>query len=267
MATNTFTGTDGDYANTANWSLAAVPVATNDVVIKSGDITTGLSQGTVAINSFTVSSGYAGKIGTDAGGLQINTPAFDFSAANQVCYIEFVTTATTGEVYNTVSGTNTTQGLYLSGASMTRLDVYKGYVSLSAACGEVNVHYIDSKESDANVVLEAGYTVAVANQQGGKCEALGTVTTGNIYAGSFTTSGSATVTTLNNYGGKVISSGSGTVVTMNADGGEIDMLKGLATRTVTTLSVSSKAKVKYNPNIVTVTNAVASDGGILISSV
>ena len=66
MATNNWidANNDGDPSNTANWSLGALPVATNDVIIDRGfnpilgyDATTAWGVG---LNSLTVTSGFQG---------------------------------------------------------------------------------------------------------------------------------------------------------------------------------------------------------------
>ncbi len=68
MATNTWTdgGNDGNWTNTANWSLGAAPVNTNDIVINVGDrdITTNISATGITPNSLTVTPGFKYSIGT-----------------------------------------------------------------------------------------------------------------------------------------------------------------------------------------------------------
>ncbi len=148
MATNSWTGgaNDGNWSTPGNWSLGAIPVDTNDVIISAGamDITTMPSvippTGTLA--SFTVGPGFKGSIGGSSGG-SANISATVVSVSMGGAAIFFGTgTRTTVNIDGTgrgaafiTAGTNTTINVGL-GASLD-IGGTAVYTTLNSA-GRVN---------------------------------------------------------------------------------------------------------------------------------
>jgi len=70
------------------------------------------------------------------------------------------------------------------------------------------------------------------------------------------TSGSGAIATLNVSGGTTTSNSSGTITAANVTGGFLDLTKSAESRTITTLKLDAPGKVKFDPNIVTLTNQI-----------
>jgi len=68
------------------------------------------------------------------------------------------------------------------------------------------------------------------------------------------------VTTINARGGTITSNSTGTITTLNInETATVDFTKSAAARTVTTLKLNPDGTLKYDPNVVTLTNKVQSD--------
>ena len=89
MGKNVFLNVDGNWTNTANWSLGAAPVTGDDVYILNGtqDIVTNLSQTAVILASLNIGMGFTGTIGTVSGNthtpLAIQTAIANFGIPRQ----------------------------------------------------------------------------------------------------------------------------------------------------------------------------------------
>ena len=140
------------------------------------------------------------------------------------------------------------------------LSVLKGSVSVAADAGEtsqlatLNVSFVDGIETDADVVVGSGVTLATLNKTGGSVDLQCAATTITNRDGHLRTSGSGAVTTLNMYDGSADLNSTGTLTTLNGYGGSVDTTESLAARTVTTLNIYAGFDFKYDPSVVTVTN-------------
>jgi hypothetical protein len=278
---------DADCA--ANWSLGAVPVATNDVYFENTDVDVLYGLGAfaaVAFNSLNVAQSFTGKIGSAdvaasgyfrclASTCEIGYHyGYGTPAGSGRLKIDLGTTACAVTIHNS-SGSPTESSrpavrlLAVNAGSV--LHVRKGLVGLAcetpaevSTVSAVNVSYVASQETDADVLLGAGVTITSLTKTGGKAVLQSAATAVVNRAGSLTTAGAGAITTLTVEGGTVTSNSTGTITTCNADGGTIDFTKSTSARTVTTLAArnGSTATVKYDPAVLTVTNKLAPAGPI-----
>ena len=77
--------------------------------------------------------------------------------------------------------------------------------------------------------------------------------------GDLTTYGTGAITTMTVWGGEVVPNSTGTITTLNVKGGKVDFTKSPAARTVTTVKLEKGGSLKYDPDIITITNKVDSD--------
>lgn len=245
-----------DYATEANWVEGSVPVANDDVRITgSQSITYGLDQGSVELDDFIVEN-YTGEIGSAGAKLQIDmadADRFEFDSTGQA-YINVGSAAITAVVQRTKSQSGRQAGLHLTGTAIATLRVEGGSVLLDGSTVTTVV-----VESGAKAVIPGGNTVTTVNTGGSGSVLEVAATTVNVVGGTLETNGSGAITTLNVDDGTVTANSTGTITTLNADGGTTDFTKQSIARTVTTVNARG-GKVKYDPNVLTITNAIAGPG-------
>ena len=126
-------GSSSVWTLAANWSPAAVPVASDDVYITGGSVDiASVDQNTIALGRLVVGAGYSGNIGS-GGALQIDATSLDYSGQG--------TTANFKGTYTTVTVQDTSASataLNIAGASDTIATVRilggKGTITLGATC-------------------------------------------------------------------------------------------------------------------------------------
>jgi hypothetical protein len=281
-----------DAGIAANWSLGAIPVATNEMYLENCavDLLYGLDFSAVGLNSFNVAQTFTGKIGqaavAGAGYLKINTPLADIgyhfaggtpSGSGRVKLDFGSATAAAITVHNSASSpaeTNRPVVRLLAANAATVLNVRKGKVGIAcesptetSTLSAINESYVASVASDAELTIGAGVTLTTLTKTGGKATLLCAATNVINRAGDLLTSGTGAITTLTVEGGTVTSNATGTITTLNADGGQIDFTKSTSARTLTTLAArkGSTAVVSYDPAVLTVTNKLAPAGAVAIS--
>jgi len=288
MATKIWVGTDstneGDWATAANWSPSGVPANADDVYLEnsSQDVTEGFDQSAVALTSLHIALSYTGKIGDDDEYLQIGATTVNIGSHNGPgspsgsgrIKLDLGTTAATVVIYN--SGTSYDSGYpairILCNNAATTLEVRKGTVGVAYETGETSTllkiteGYVSSVAGDADVFIGSGVTLTTLEKAGGDCVLGCAATTVNHSAGNLTTTGSGAITTLNNDGGTVISNSTGTIALLDTDGGLVDFTKSAAARTVTTCKLDAGGKLKYDPDVVTMTNKVQSDNPVTLTA-
>jgi hypothetical protein len=223
MATNTWQDIDGNWNNTANWSLAAVPVNGDDVIISSGsqDIDTNLDQSAVTLNSLRIGPSFSGKIGATGGSLLINGTDMDFESNATETWIDG--TWSGNIVVN--GGVSDVNMLQLDG-DIDTLRVLGGTGTVTVAANAVldNIEVIGRSARSVKVNILANVTsiddVEVATGEVDIASAIaGTVT---ARGGELTLSG-GTVNAINvEPGGTVIYTSSGQLTTLVAWGGTFD---------------------------------------------
>ncbi|MGA1979454.1 MAG: hypothetical protein ABSG99_02660 [Sedimentisphaerales bacterium] len=278
-------GHEGAWDYAANWLPSGMPVATDNVYLEnsSQSVLTGLNQSAVVLGSLNIAQSFTGSIGTASAYLQIGATLANIgyhfgpgeAAGSGLIKLDLGTTASTIIVFNAGISADTTRPAirlkYVNAA--TTLEVRRGEVGVAIETGEVStgagitLGYVDNVESDANVYIGAGVTLATLTKKGGFCLLQCGATTINNYAGELITEGSGAITTINAYGGNIISNSTGTIGTCNISSkGTVDFTKSQQARTVTTFKIDDDAAVKFDPNIVTFTNKVISNRPVTLQA-
>lgn len=286
MADNLWIATTSVYSTTGNWSLAAVPVSTNNVYL-SGiysvfDMASGLAQSAVTLASFNMDMSYTGLIGTARSGgtatTYLNTGATTFNigtpspsgTGNGSRRIN-ITAANASAVIN-VLGTGSSAND--TGALPCLLICTTATVNASGGSTGVAI-YPGETSSITTLNMTTGATVPTVLLGSGV-----TLTTGNIYAGTLTNNSAAASTViLRNtailrHGGTggytaltvgagttTYYNGTGTITALNINGaGTIDFSGGTGAVTVTNATLMAGAKIIDPLKRCTFTNAIALSG-------
>lgn len=281
MATNRWVSTgSGDYGSAANWSLAAVPVDTDDVVFDNTsvyDVTGSLNQSAMsgAYASFTVKQGYTGKIGDATNYLRIKSATAEIgrdieglrSPGSPRLNLDFGSTTACAIVVMNTAMLAADYG-YMpcrikAAHSSTTLRMRRGKVSIAALAGETStIDDIDLGEPGATtencvLVLGAGVTMDDLNLHYGKMVTASAIDAANVRGGLLVTEGAATIAALAVTGsGRVISNSTGTITAATLDkGGSLDTREANGTRTISTLTISGPCTFAQHPRVTVTTFA------------
>lgn len=274
-----------DWNDATNWSTGSVPVDSDDVIVENSNVAIlyGLAQTGVSLASFTVKPTFTGTIGLP----RTNT-------AGYVEYLEtYLTLADVGDVVTTiynidasgsgrikidnidaqcelnVYGTGTRAEddvpvlLFVGTHASNILNLNKGDVGVGFFGGEAatlattRVGYRNARSSDSKLVIGIGCNTTTLVQHGGEVEALSTLTTVTVTAGTLTVGDDAAVTTLNLDGGTCYYESDGNLTQLNVAGGAvIDFRRDARDRTVAATNVYAGGIV-YDPmETVTWTNGL-----------
>lgn len=289
MAKNIWIGTDtaGDWDVAANWSLAAVPGAGDDVYLEHStqSVTTGFNPATPATYaSLNIAQSYTGQIGDSTNYLQVESsivrigyndgPGSPQGSTLIKLDLGTVTTAITVEDTKASSDSRPTVRLKAVHASST-LTVRRGSVGVAFDTGEastlasIGTTYVINRATDAKVYIGAGVTCPLINQDGGEITDASDIatTTITVDAGTLKTVGSGAITTINHRGGTGTYNGTGTITTLTISGGFADFTKSLAARTVTNLTIDAGGRLAYDTTILTLTNGVVSTKPVTLSAI
>lgn len=261
-----------DVANTANWSLGAVPAVTDAVVIDGTDsgllwnLDTFNAAGILA--SFTVKASFTGTIGLpeitadgyreylprylkfadgvtavslgDGEGTGSSRLLLDFDA-----YTPTVSVVATGVRVDTALPPLIMTGL----AAGAVVNVAGGELGVAAETGQTaTVTTLRVAEADTKVLLGSGATVVTIDQDDGSLEVYGAVTTLGITGGQY-------------------AQHAGTLTTATADGGTVILRQGGTVTTATFRGQSSTnpptCDLSYDPRPITFTNHSFTGGAVL----
>lgn len=282
----TATAADGPnfYDNADNWSLAAVPIATNDVFVDDSSISIlyGMGQSAIALLSFTVSRNYTGQIGLpkqNAGGGYVEYRA-DYLAIDATTItlgrgegsgsgqikIDSGSTQTAITVESTGSPPFGLEAFLWKGTHASNtLEVHEGTVGVAVFGGEVATILTllntagEVRCSDLVTLDGAG---AVVTNQSGSMELHSNVVTLTNSSGTILFGGSATIATLNFDGGTIDYQSSGTITQANIGGtlrgATLDFSSDNSSRTIT-----NAVSLRLNGRIVDPLQTVTYSGGIL----
>lgn len=255
----------------ANWSGAAVPANTDDVVFEHSSVDC-LYQldalAAITADSITIKSTYTGTIGlprTNANGYAEYRPRYLQLGANTIAIgdgsgagssriqLNASNTAPTISVYGMGQGTELgiPPLLIVDAAANTVLNVNKGTVGVALNAGEtatittLNIGALNNIGGDSNVVCGSGTTLGTITKLGGSLTVESNFTTLTQYAGTATVLGSATATTITVYDGTLEDRSSGTFTTVSMHG-TYDKRKSMAAKTVTNMNMYKGAKL-YDP--------------------
>lgn len=234
----TATAADGPnfYNNADNWSLAAIPIATNDVFVDDSSVSIlhGLGQSGVALASFTVSRNYTGTIGLpkqNVGGyveyradyLAIDATTItigrgDGDGSSQI-KIDTGSTQTAITVESTGSPPSGLEAFLWKGTHANNtIENHDGTVGVAVFGGEVATIVI-LRNTVGTVRCSADTTLTTVTNESGNVELhsniQGTLTNAS---GTILVGGSATADTLSLEGGTINWQSSGTITTANIGG-------------------------------------------------
>jgi hypothetical protein len=150
----------------------------------------------------------------------------------------------------------------------TKLHILLGAVGVANNAGET------ATLAEINVLGGAcyigdGVTLTTLLNRVGSTLLRSACTTLTLDSGAVRTEGIGAITTVNINGGSAVLNASGTITNLNAIDGQADMSQSSVSRTVTTAKIGSGGSVKYDPNVVTMTNKVQpynSSGNITLSA-
>lgn len=289
MATKIWLGNDsgneGDWSVAANFSPSGVPANSDDVYLEnsSQDVSAGLDQSAVALDSLHIAQSYTGNIGDDDAYLQIGAGVVNIGrhygpgspAGSGRIKLDLGSTAAAVVTYNSGSPADSNKPAIrlLADNAATTIEVRKGSVGIACETGEtttvgtITESYISRQASDADVFIGSGVTLTTLNKTGGDGVLECAATTVTNEGGNLITDGSGAIATLNAEGGEVISNSTGTITTCNiATAGTADFLKSAAARTVTTMKLEAGGTLKYDPDVLTITNKVDSDNPVTLTA-
>jgi len=290
-----------DWNTAANWSLGAVPVATNDVILENltgVDILYGLCQQAVELASFKKDQSFTGKIAQAVYPRRLNSPTAEINYHDGTAMsgwstrenYSFETTACTVNIYGS-SASSVDSGLapvrVKTDTAGSKIHVYKGIVGIggnyegeTATVDTVSSLYTTSVANDVQVYIGSGVTLTTMNQTGGTVVQKCGCTTATILAGTFTKTGAGNITTVNNQGGTASLGGSGTIgtlttgasaisypttagtITTNNVYGLCDLTRSRTARTITTTNLyKASAVLKFDPDVITFTNKPVAASG------
>lgn len=256
MATRTWLGADGNWANTANWSGGAVPVDGDDVVIDSGSvsITTGMNQSGISLKSLNITRGYTGSIGTAGDPLLINVDHASATACRIAMNRGYLYVNGSMTVPFRVDQCSGAGGVVLSGGTLAGTP--------AIVCGEVGTLRVTSGVTVSGdvitcgigLMLEAAVSGSVYMYRGTHAAYanIGTLVLGA--SATLTTKTTAAITTGTLHGqANHVHDSSGTIGTLNALPGSYHKPGGSKDYTITTLNRYAGSNVTTSVTGATVT--------------
>ncbi len=258
-----------DYGVVNNWSLGAIPVDTNDVVVPPGTpaILYGLNQASVAIASFTEMAGHANAIGRidDYGYLyclRIDPDALTLEGSGSLCAIDIGTAAIDVFVNHTGSPSATgRQVVYLKGSAIDEVIGRNGYGSIGRYPGHTATVTGGFELTGGYWTIGAGTTVTGTTLRARSAYAYvyASVPTVTIDANAhYYQEAGAWTTGYVLDGGKVYPNAAGTYATTKVyEGGEVDKSQTFTSVTFTNTEVYGTSNPINDPlEQITFTNAI-----------
>jgi hypothetical protein len=280
-----------DWNDPVNWSLAAVPVSTDDVVIEGArpSILWNLDQNAVLLASLTIRASFTGKIGlhstqltTSADGETLATTGKEYRAialklgatlveiaagSGGRVVLDLDTDASTVRVLSVASSADAGKpGLRLVATNASN------QVHILSAAGGVGIAFepgqtstvsqvtVGSQAGSGAVYLGAGLTLTTLAQSGGAVELRCACTTATVEGGTLITAGVFLLGTLNVRAGQVYpnhsNGGSACVTTATLSGGTVDATRSRQARTWSTVNFSKGASLKADAGVLTITTPV-----------
>ena len=243
MATNRWIGTTNDWNVTGNWSLGAVPVATNDVVFEnnSQSVAATLNQSAIALASLTIKQSYTGTIGVaptataaptylqvDAGTLVIGGHDGDVRpSGSQMLLLDLGSNAQVVRIYDSADQSNDSSKMpirLLGTNSASTLEVFSGKVSIAQEWPTESAQFATIDVADSRSILlstGAGVTLTKLRAAGGRTSVRAAGTTHEYYGGAHQVFGSSAMTTLESFGGELSTFGTFTISSANMNGGSL----------------------------------------------
>lgn len=290
QTTSTASSGPSHWDEPKNWTLGAIPVNGDDVVIQNTNVSIlyGTDQSAVNLASLTIDASYSGNIGlarfNSAGYyeyrntyLKIETPILNIGdgtgAGSSLIKINLMAGASAGATAVRVQQTGSQSDssipalLLLGTHASNTIAIQKGTLGSCLYAGEtstwstVTVGYDQTQQTDANLNLDAGCTLGTINQGGGTVQAQSNLTTLTCRSGTFTMRGTATLGTATVENGTLYYQSSGTITNLTLKTkGVADFRQDLRSRTITNCTMYGQSEF-YDPNKTTTrTNRIALTG-------
>lgn len=263
-----------DVGVAANWSLGAVPVNSDDLIINQRGAGYALLYGLAALAAVTLNAlkqsmaftGATALIGDGDDYLQVSSAAskthtlgYQFGGTSAQAgpprvMLDFGSVATTVNVRNSASSSPSGEEMkqvmrLLFNSSSSVLNLLRGKVGLAAnapgettTIGTINQSYVTSQATDADLVLGPGVTVTTINKTGGVLVS------------------ESLPTTLKHSGGTAeLVAITGTLTTLNLDAGQVETNGAFA---LTAANVKAGTLISNSTGTVTAINMIG-EGGLL----
>jgi len=262
-------GNEGDLGTAANWSPTGLPES-DDVAWfteDSANVTDGFDDlAAITLAELHFMAGWTGRCESDyiqigATKVWIGEHWGTGEPGGSPRLKLYITGATTVEVLRTSTASDDDFEMparFKINHADAVLVVRKGMVGVcvgdpteTGELSEIRVGFDESVESDAEVAVGAGVTLATLTKTGGKCLLNCAATTVTHHAGELRTEGAGAITALTTRGGLIIPNSSGTIATLTQHGGVVDLLRSNVARAITTLARQG-GTFKYDPAVVTV---------------
>lgn len=246
-----------DWNTQANWAENVVAVGGDDVTLTgSNAISYGLKTG-LALGNFSGAPGSSVACGGPGLYLSFTCTGF-FWASTGPSYIDIGSSAISPRIVATAGATAPAGGLNLKGSAIATANVEGGSLDIGVPLGTASTATTVQVSGNGRARCGPSLTLTNLYVDAGSAELDCACTTGTIEGGTLLTTGAGAITTLNINGGTATCNATGTIGTANVNNnGTLDMTQSQVARTINNLVPSRGATVKYDPNIVTVTNKVA----------
>lgn len=245
-ATPTAAAGPNDYSTAENWSLGAVPVATDDVVLKDddADICWGLAQGSVQLNSLAIHKTFTGRIGLDRTKFATSSDGRTYSTTSVPEYRAHYLALDVVDGNAVVLGENLSQAS-AAGSGRLKLDfgaaapvvTVIATAATSVDAGQPAVRLLMTGAASALYVRSAAAGVGVAVDAPGEVSTLATIdvadtsSTSKVFIGA-----GVTLTTWKQAGGiNIIGGAAATMTACTSNGGTLRIEGDF---TITTLTVN-----------------------------
>ena len=228
MSTSVVSAGPSDWSTAANWSLGAVPVSTDAVVIQdvSQNISYGLAQSGVTLASLTVMKSFTGFIGQDRTNFTTDGNGATNSAtrANEYRPIYLAISATVctlGANYGAATPNGSQRILIDLGSNVSTIEVL-GTASSAETGRAASIRLKCNHASTALYVRSAPGGVCVAMDAPGETSTLSLISVSDVTTGSKVYSGlGVTLTTWTQNGGQNLLQAAATVTTITKNGGTL----------------------------------------------
>lgn len=271
-------GATTDVSNTANYSTGALPVTGDTLNILPNpngtsynlDVALTTLSG-VTLAALNISQTYTGNIGTASplaylvvsatlvnigyqygGTFAANgSPLINLNLGSVQSLINITNSSSTSSLPN--AGPISILGTHASNV----MNIESGTVSAAASPTEVST--FATVNTGGTLTLGPGCTLATVNAFGGSTGIQSALTTLTQSAGNVLTAGTGTITTGNIYGGAFTSQSTGTITTLNVQAATADFSSDPRAKTVTTANIFNGATLNVNTGVkgsVTFTNPV-----------
>lgn len=248
-----------DYNTVANWSLGAVPITGDDVLIAPDPTNPAIPGGSAilygldqvgsgkSIASFKVAAGYSAQIGgTDGAALRLTVAtsgAVEFAGSGR-SWVDFGGSQVSPLVRNSAGHSAALYGVSIAGTNMPLAVAIGGDVGIGVEPGDTTTEVDAVRQSGGAVVIGSGVSarddsaIDLVVKSGGTMEILAATDKITQTAGTLTTRGTAAHALIESFGGVVYPESTGTVASIDIDtGGHVDLTTSPTPRTVTAMTV------------------------------